>query len=141
MPDRLVLLALMAGLLVAGVLVARAVVTARTHRRVAASTAPLWSALGLQPDGRPTVVAFSTPSCAACHTAQAPALDALARRLGERRLRVVRVDAAEDRHVARAFGVLTVPSTAVLDPHGALLAVNHGFAPANRLAEQLALPV
>jgi len=37
------------------------------------------------------------------------------------------VDAAEKPEVARAFGVLTVPSTAVLAPKGHLVAVNQGF--------------
>ncbi len=137
MSDRLLLLLTIAALVVAGVAATRLVVAWRTRRLAAAPSKPLWSALRMQPDGRATVVAFSTPSCAACHTAQSPALDALAERLGEQRLRVVRVNAAEDPDVARAFGVLTVPSTAVLDGQGSLVAVNQGFAHTNRLARQV----
>jgi thiol-disulfide isomerase/thioredoxin len=53
----------------------------------------LWGALGVEPDGRPTVVAFSTPGCAVCRTTQAPALLDLESRLAGA-VRVLRVDAA-----------------------------------------------
>ena len=98
---------------------------------------PLWENLGEQPDGRSTVVTFSTPSCAACHQAQAPAVAAVERQLGSHVVRLIGVDAAKRPDVARAFGVLTVPSTAVLAPKGHLVAVNQGFAPSNKLVEQL----
>src|SRR5437016_4106966 len=65
----------------------------------------LWSALGTTSDGRATVVAFSTPSCAACRTAQKPALAALQERAPDR-IRVIHVDAAAQPELARAFGVL-----------------------------------
>jgi thiol-disulfide isomerase/thioredoxin len=95
-------------------------------------------ALPSAPDGRPAVVAFSTPSCAACHTAQKPALAALQSR-AEGAIRVLEIDAASRPEVASRFGILTVPATAVLDPTGQLRAVNHGFAGADRLADQLGL--
>jgi hypothetical protein len=41
--------------------------------------------------------------------------------------------------VARAFGILTVPATTVLDERGAVLAANQGFATAKTLARQLGL--
>src|SRR5260370_1136263 len=56
-------------------------------------------ARGGEPGGRPAVVAFSTPSCAACHTAQRPALMALEERTGGR-VRIVHVNAAERPQVA-----------------------------------------
>jgi len=98
----------------------------------------LWESLGTLPDGRPTVVAFSTPSCAACWTAQKPALAALQERVRDG-VRVIAVDAAQQPRVARAFGVLTVPATVVLDQSGGVLAANQGFATADRLAAQLHL--
>jgi hypothetical protein len=36
---------------------------------------------------------------------------------------------------------MTVPATVALDARGAVLAANQGFATAERLAEQLGLPV
>jgi thioredoxin-like negative regulator of GroEL len=99
--------------------------------------APLWDALGETPDGRRTLVAFSTRSCAACHTAQAPAVKAVEQQLGASELRVIHVDASRQPEVARTFGVLTVPSTVVLEPEGRIVAINQGFAPSRRLIEQL----
>lgn len=101
-------------------------------------TEVLWDVLGTGPDGRPTVVAFSTRSCAACWTAQKPALATLEER-APGRVRVIEVDAAEQPGVARAFGVLTVPATVVLGESGAVLAANQGFATTDALAAQLGL--
>ncbi len=105
--ERLLVLAGLTALL--GLLVAGGRLLAlRSRRRLAAADAAhLWEALGASPDGRPTVVAFSTPSCAACHTAQRPALAALRARAGEE-VRVLDVDATERPEAARAFGILTV---------------------------------
>jgi thioredoxin-like negative regulator of GroEL len=98
----------------------------------------LWEALGVAPDGRATVVAFSTPTCAACRTAQRPALAALEER-AQGRVRIVLVDAAERPDTARAFGVMTVPATVVLDELASVVAANQGFATTERLAGQLGL--
>jgi thiol-disulfide isomerase/thioredoxin len=100
--------------------------------------APNWSALGVQPDGRRTLIAFSTPSCAACHKAQAPAIDIARTQLGNEAVRVIRVDAATQPEAAEAFGILTVPSTVVVATGGTrIVAVNQGFAPSARLVDQL----
>ena len=131
--ERLALLAAAAALLLLAVAAARMVARRRTARAASAPTGQLWGALGAEPDGRSTVVAFSTPSCAECRT-QAAILDPLV----HAGVRVLPVDAAQHPQVARAFGVLTVPSTAVLEAGGALVAVNHGLADAARLREQLA---
>ena len=131
--ERLALLAAAAALLLLAVAAVRTLARRRTARAAAAPTEQLWGALGAEPDGRSTVVTFSTPSCAECRT-QAAILDPLV----DGGVRVLPVDAAQRPDVARAFGVLTVPSTAVLEAGGALVAVNHGLADAARLREQLA---
>lgn len=104
------------------------------RRRVAAAAAAepsvLWNLLGTHPNGRATVVAFSTPSCKECGL-QSRILAGLAP------LRVINIDAAGRPEVARAFGVLTAPSTAVLRGDGALIAVNHGLATPDKLRPQL----
>jgi thioredoxin-like negative regulator of GroEL len=121
-----------------GVMVTVLVVRAWNRRRVQSLIGQsLWDSLGESPDGRRTLVTFSTPSCAACHQAQAPAVSAVEQHLGEDALRVIRIDAARRPEVAEAFGVLTVPSTVVLAPTGHLVAVNQGFAPSKKLVEQL----
>jgi thioredoxin-like negative regulator of GroEL len=81
-------------------------------------------------------VVFSTPSCAACRTAQQPAVEIVAARFGPG-LRVLRVDLAERPAIGHAFNVLTAPTTVVLAGDGRVGSVNHGFAPADQLSAQL----
>ena len=135
MAERLAIIVLVAVMVTAAVLVIRRWNARRVSELI--GQAPLWDALGESPDGRRTLVAFSTPSCAACHTAQAPAIKAVEQQLGAAEIRVIKVDASKQPEVARAFGVLTVPSTVVLEPAGRVVAVNQGFAPSRRLIEQL----
>jgi thiol-disulfide isomerase/thioredoxin len=134
--ERVAIVAVVAVVLVLGVIAARAI-SARRFTKLA-QTGPDWAALGVEPDGRRTVIAFSTPSCAACHQAQAPAIDRVRQTLGPDAFRVIKVDAARQPEVARAFGVLTVPSTVVINTHGnQVVALNQGFASTSQLAEQL----
>jgi len=136
--DRVLVLTAVAAVVAALVVGGRVLAARRLRRLRGAAPAKLWAALESEPDGRPTVVAFSTPSCVACHAAQRPALAALEVR-ADGRVRVVHVDAAARPDVARVFGVMTVPATTVLDERGAVLAANQGFATAETLAGQLGL--
>jgi thiol-disulfide isomerase/thioredoxin len=126
----------------AAVAVAAAVLAVRwwSRRGVAGlRSAPvdgLWTALGALPDGRPSLVVFSTPSCTACRTAQYPAVEAVEATFGSG-LRILTVDLSRQPGAAAAFKVLTAPSTAVLTPDGRLGSLNHGFAPADQLSTQL----
>ena len=133
MVERLIMVAIV----VATVWLTVVVLRRRNARRLAqlVGRSDLWRHLDLAPDGRPTLVTFSTPSCAACHQAQAPAARLVVERLHD--VRHVDVDAAAQPNVARAFGVLTVPSSAVLAAAGQLVAVNQGFAPSTKLIEQI----
>ncbi len=134
---RLLLLFALATVVVVGTLAACAWSRLKTRQLRSSPALALWEALGQRPDGRPTIVAFSTKACAVCRTAQAPALEALERSLGPCSLRIVLVDAAMRPDVVKAFGVMTAPSTAVFGADGQLCSCNHGFATANRLARQL----
>jgi hypothetical protein len=108
-----------------------------TRRQATIAGGPDWRALGVRPDGRRTLIAFSTPSCPACHQAQPAAIDRARQQLEPQPLRLIRVDAAQQPEVARAFGIMTVPSTVVIAPEGHIVAINQGFAPSGRLLEQL----
>lgn len=115
---------------------ARGLTRRRLRRLERLGTDGTWRALQTAPDGRPAVVVFSTPACAACRTAQKPAVAALERRAAGG-VRVLEIDAAAHPDTAQVFGVLTVPATAVLDRTGRVAALNHGFATTDRLADQL----
>lgn len=87
--------------------------------------------------GKPAILYFTTPDCAACKTVQRPALQRLKERMGDR-LEVIEINAQECPELASQWGVLSVPSTFVLDSSGTLRHVNHGAARAEKLLEQLA---
>src|SRR5713101_8447771 len=84
-------------LTVAAVTVAATVLVVRwwSRRGVAGLRAApaegLWTALGATPDGRPSLVVFSTPSCTVCRTAQYPAIETVEATYGSA-LRILRVD-------------------------------------------------
>lgn len=90
---------------------------------------------GKLPD-RPVLVYFTTPDCAPCRTVQRPAIERVASILGEG-LQVVEIDATEQPDVARTWGVLSVPTTFVLDARGEARFVNNGVARAEKLLEQI----
>jgi len=135
--ERLVVLLVLTAGVALGVSLVRWYARQRTRAVQAQPGDVLLGKLGTPADGRLTLVQFSTPSCAACHTAQAPAVAEVAQRIGAEHVRVVHVDAAHQPEVASAFGILTVPSTVVLDPGGRVTAVNHGFASTQELVRQL----
>jgi thioredoxin 1 len=86
--------------------------------------------------GLPAVVYFWTDACGQCKTMQAPALDRLAEATPA--VRVVSINAVQQPSLADRFGVMTVPTTAVIDGAGHLRAVNHGYANERTLKKQLA---
>lgn len=98
------------------------------------------SAKSALPDGArqgvPAVLYFTTPQCAPCKTVQRPALKQVQERLGEQ-IQVIEVDAQERPDLAGAWGVLSVPTTFVIDAQGSVRHVNHGATRAEKLLEQL----
>ena len=121
----------MAAAVALGVAACRLWAAVRLRELRAEPGAEHWEALGVRPDGRPAVVAFSTPGCAECKVQ-----DRILRRLHG--VRVIHVDAHQRSDVASRFGVLTVPATLVLDADGTVAAMNHGYAEDERLRGQLA---
>jgi thiol-disulfide isomerase/thioredoxin len=86
--------------------------------------------------GIPAIVYFTTPTCAPCKTIQRPAIEMLKNRLGEY-LQVFEVDASKQTHLAKQWGVLSVPTTYIFDSNGKPRYVNHGVANAAKLIQQL----
>jgi thiol-disulfide isomerase/thioredoxin len=90
---------------------------------------------GWQP-GRAVILYFTTPECAPCRTVQRPALQRVQSEWGDR-LQVIEVDATRRADLARRWGVLSVPTTFLLDASGKPRFVNHGVTRAEQLIEQL----
>ena len=85
---------------------------------------------------KPVIVYFTTPDCAPCKTVQRPALDKLMTLLGEK-LHVVEIDATERPDLAKIWGVMSVPTTFLLNAKGEARYVNNGVARAEKLMEQI----
>jgi thioredoxin 1 len=85
---------------------------------------------------KPVLVYFTTPDCAPCKTIQRPAINQVSGLLGEE-LEVVEIDATERPDLAKAWGVMSVPTTFVLDTRGEARYVNNGVARAEKLLEQI----
>jgi thiol-disulfide isomerase/thioredoxin len=85
---------------------------------------------------KPVLVYFTTPDCAPCKTVQRPAIDRVSNMLGET-LEVIEINAYEQPDLAKVWGVLSVPTTFVLDVHGEARYVNNGVARAEKLLEQI----
>lgn len=97
-------------------------------RNVRSLPAPLWN--------KPAIVYFTTPDCVPCKTIQRPALQKLTDLLGGR-LQVIEIDASERPDLAKTWGVMTVPTTFLLDETGAAKYVNNGVARLEKLIEQV----
>jgi thiol-disulfide isomerase/thioredoxin len=88
------------------------------------------------PKGKPVILYFTTPTCVPCKTVQRPALQRLQEQAGEK-LQVVEIDASLQPEVANRWGVLSVPTTFIIDGKGNPKHVNHGVAPLEKLQKQL----
>jgi len=119
------------GIIVLGVLAYRFI-----NRRMlirAQNNAP--SLFGKSPD-KPMIVYFTTPDCIPCKTIQRPALDQIRTLLGGN-LRMIEIDAYEQPDLAQRWGVMSVPTTFLLDSRGRARYVNNGVARVDKLMEQL----
>ena len=84
----------------------------------------------------PVLLYFTTPTCAPCKTIQRPAIQRVRELVGGR-LEVVEIDAAAQPALASQWGVLSVPTTFIIDAHGQPRHVNHGVATAEKLLKQI----
>ena len=85
---------------------------------------------------KPVLVYFTTPDCVPCKTVQRPAIDRVSNLLGEK-LEVIEINAYEQPDLAKTWGVLSVPTTFVIDERGEARYVNNGVARAEKLLEQI----
>ena len=92
--------------------------------------------LGVTTPGIPTILHFTTPGCVLCKTIQRPALRALSEHLGDS-VQVVEVDAAERPEAADHWGVLSVPTTFIIDAKEKTRFVNHGATRFEKLLQQV----
>ncbi len=86
--------------------------------------------------GVPAILYFTTPDCVPCKTIQAPVIESLQAQYGDH-LQIVKIDASERSDLADSWGILSVPTTFIIDAQGQPRYVNNGVASAAKLREQL----
>ena len=83
----------------------------------------------------PRVLLFTGPRCSTCERQKAIVDQVTSHWPGG--LCVDRIDAAEDPMAARAFGVMSVPTTVVIAPNGSISKITGGLVRADELERQL----
>jgi hypothetical protein len=86
--------------------------------------------------GVASILYFTTADCLVCRTAQKPALQRLQAELAGG-VQIVEIDATVDTAVADYWGVLSVPTTFVIDAQGTPRSMNHGLTSKEKLQRQL----
>ena len=86
--------------------------------------------------GVPGILYFTTPDCQVCKTTQRPALKRLEAELAGG-LQIIEVDATERPDLANYWGVLSVPTTFIIDGQGQPRHINHGLTGKEKLRRQL----
>lgn len=131
MLDRLLITAMIAGVFVSAYLLFR-----RWHFskavQLAANNDPLLADL---PAGQASILYFTAEWCSACKFNQRPALRQLEADLPD--LKIIWIDVDESPDAAKRWGVMSLPTTVVLNDTHAPTAVNHGAVSAQKLAQQL----
>jgi thiol-disulfide isomerase/thioredoxin len=88
-----------------------------------------------QIQGTPVLLYFTTPTCAPCKTVQRPAIRRLQEMTGDH-LQVVEIDASAQPDLASQWGVMSVPTTFIIDASGAPRHINYGVASTEKLLQQ-----
>ncbi len=87
--------------------------------------------------GQPALLYFRSEGCAVCPTQARYLEEVLAREGGNGRfsLQTINVDHEPDR--AAQYGVMTLPTTMLLDAAGKVREINYGLTPAHKLQQQI----
>lgn len=122
-------------LLILGVLVlvstgAFAVFKQSHLRRINRKSAPLTA-------GQPTLLYFRSDACGTCPTQSRYLEQLLAGENGRFTLHSINVDTEPDK--ARQYGVMTLPTTMIIDAAGQVKEINYGLTPSHKLQKQLSL--
>jgi len=86
--------------------------------------------------GVPAILYFTTPDCIPCKTVQRPAIEQLKVQMNGG-LQVIEVDCTQRPELAEKWGVMSVPTTFIIDGLGQPRGVNHGVVRAQVLQAQI----
>jgi len=107
-----------------------------TNRLVLMRAAGKFKGLDGFSPGTPAILYFTTPTCVPCKTVQRPAIQQVQQTLGEG-IQIIEIDASDRIDLANEWGVLSVPTTFIIDRNGQPRQINHGIARAEKLLAQL----
>ncbi|MBI5961282.1 MAG: thioredoxin family protein [Chloroflexi bacterium] len=131
MIERLMVLVIVSGL---------AVLVYQTFRRWqvrrVVELAPADPLLAERRPGVPAILYFTTPHCLPCKTQQRPAIQRLLAEMGDT-VQVIEINAMEQPDAADRWGVLSVPTTFILDGRGKPREINYGVTGVDKLKHQL----
>jgi thioredoxin-like negative regulator of GroEL len=88
-------------------------------------------------DGQPTLLYFRSDTCGTCPTQSRYLEQLLAGENGRFTLHSINVDTEPDK--ARQYGVMTLPTTMIIDAAGQVKEINYGLTPSHKLQKQLSL--
>ena len=109
-----------------------------TNRVVLARSGQKFKSLDGFLPGIPAILYFTTPTCIPCKTVQRPAIQQVQKTLGEG-VQIIEVDASERVDLANEWGVMSVPTTFIIDKNGQPRQINHGVTRAEKLLMQLGI--
>lgn len=133
MVERFIILAIFVGLSVfAWMLIQRRQQAHLTRLATASLPEPLD---GQVMAGRPSILYFTSEACHQCRLQQTPDLIRLSDLTG---IAVYKLDAVHEPELADHFGVMTLPTTVVLDRNRKPAVINSGLAPLATLRSQTA---
>ncbi len=84
--------------------------------------------------GRPAILYFTADHCAACRLQQKPMLTRLRQDID---IQIIQIDTQQHPQDAERWGVMSLPTTFVLDEYGKPQSVNYGVASIQTLRKQL----
>lgn len=112
------------------------VVFTRRHLGRLSQSSDLKESLPGYQTGLPAIVYFWSTTCATCKTMQTPVIEELYAGHGDS-IQIIKINAGEHMDLAGQWGVMSVPTTFILDTTGTVTHVNHGAARADKLLRQL----
>lgn len=137
MIDILMRLGISAIIIIAGIVIYMLLTHARLYllRRRSSHDKPFAGLEEFQA-GTPAILYFTTPNCIPCRTTQGPAIEVLREQYHDR-VQIIKIDASERADLANYWGVLSVPTTFIIDSGGQPRHVNNGVTLAPKLRQQL----
>ena len=86
--------------------------------------------------GIPAILYFTTPLCQICKSVQKPELNKI-KKLLKNKIQIIEVNAMEENKLADYWGVLSVPTTFIIDSEGRPRKINIGVTSSGKLLTQV----